>query len=64
MDYRVTTYSGCEHKQANPAGGVPDVAAAAGENPGYRIVLAGIEKVTSGTTYRTLVEQTKQQVQS
>jgi kumamolisin len=41
---------------AKPTGtgrGVPDVAAAAGERPGYRIVLAGSQKVTNGTSAAT-----------
>jgi len=41
---------------ARPTGdgrGVPDVAAAAGTDPGYRIVLAGNEKVKGGTSAAT-----------
>jgi kumamolisin len=52
-DYQLKIALPAPSKPPGTGRGVPDVAAAAGMNPGYRIVLAGNQKVTGGTSAAT-----------
>ncbi len=52
-DYQKNIALPAPSKPPGAGRGVPDVAAVAGESPGYRIVLAGKEKITGGTSAAT-----------